>query len=264
MSTTNNPEETTGNPYEYTVRSAIGEELTFWVAPIPLRFLSFLTDFCIVMCLESFLSFLFIPFMFTDLLKMNASYFSATKIALLMIITFVFQIAYFQLFEYFTNGLTPGKRVFSLRVVAASGARPGFMILLWRNLTRILECSILPFIAGAVIFFDSRNRRIGDILSGTLVIFEQRFRFAGNIIYPEETRKQAAEFVRRKRAELSKETLQFLDHLQLILPALGSFARLYWLKKAQDILGPAENGLKIEHLIISGDFKTEKPASMNH
>lgn len=258
------PENETSNPYEYTVRSAIGEELIFWVAPIPLRFLAFLTDYIIVMCLESMLSFLFIPFMFADFMNLNASYFSATKIALLMLITFAFQILYFQLFEFFTNGFTPGKRIFSLRVVAASGARPGFMILLWRNLTRLVECSVLPFIAGAVIFFDARNRRVGDILSGTLVVFEPKYRGALALPLTDEKRKIISEFVKKKRTEFSAEQIAFLGHLQLILPALGSFARIYWLKKAEEIIGELPADMKTEQCVLLGDFRTEKPVAKRH
>jgi uncharacterized RDD family membrane protein YckC len=96
---------------------------------------------------------------------------------------------YFVLFEYFWNGQTPGKRLLNIRVVREGGYPVDFSTVVLRNVFRVVDS--LPPIAfrvpgsglwfafftrmvGTLSMFTSRlERRIGDIVAGTVVVFER-------------------------------------------------------------------------------------------
>ena len=83
---------------------------------------------------------------------------------------FLLQWGYFAVLEISMGGQTPGKRLVGLRTVAFHGGRPTAAALLIRNLLRSLDLVVgLPLMA-----VDSRARRLGDFVAGTLVIHEQR------------------------------------------------------------------------------------------
>jgi len=115
-------------------------------------------------------------------------------IALTLFAGFLVRHLYFVRFELAWQGVTPGKRVFGLRVIDRSGGPllPGAIVT--RNLTREVEC-FLPLLAlfaaggGAVenVFlalwllglafiplFNKNRRRVGDMLAGTLVMVVQK------------------------------------------------------------------------------------------
>lgn len=76
------------------------------------------------------------------------------------------------LFEVFWHGQTPAKRVFGLRVVQDNGTPVSFTQSLIRNLMRTAD--ILPIFYGlgmSVMLLHPQFKRLGDILSGCLVIY---------------------------------------------------------------------------------------------
>jgi hypothetical protein len=82
------------------------------------------------------------------------------------------------IFEWLWNGQTPGKRIMKLRVIREDG-RP---ITLWeavsRNLLRIIDAApgfVIPiYSVGLVsVFLSSRDQRLGDLFTGTVVIRER-------------------------------------------------------------------------------------------
>ncbi|MBB1060004.1 RDD family protein [Lysobacter spongiae] len=89
----------------------------------------------------------------------------------LFVIFWIYPIA----FEALWNGLTPGKRLLGLRVVAGNGAPVGWLAAIARNLLRVVD--MLPFgytiglLAG---FADPWGRRLGDMVAGTLVVHTPR------------------------------------------------------------------------------------------
>lgn len=103
---------------------------------------------------------------------------SRWTVALLIFALFMLFAGYFVIFEWLWNGQTPGKRIMKLRVIREDG-RP---ITLWeavsRNLLRIIDAApgfILPvYSIGLVsVFLSSRDQRIGDVFTGTVVIRER-------------------------------------------------------------------------------------------
>jgi uncharacterized RDD family membrane protein YckC len=80
---------------------------------------------------------------------------------------------YFILFEYLWNGSTPGKRSQEIRVIRKDGRPISFVAAVVRNLLRAVDIlgEIYP-LGLVVMFIDSRNRRLGDLAAGTLVVRE--------------------------------------------------------------------------------------------
>src|SRR4028119_2221389 len=90
--------------------------------------------------------------------------------AFLILIGVTITHGYYFLFEWLWDGQTPGKRWLGLRVVQTSG----MPITAWESLTRNLLRTVdfLPGLYGAgalVALINPLNRRIGDMVAGTLV-----------------------------------------------------------------------------------------------
>jgi uncharacterized RDD family membrane protein YckC len=80
---------------------------------------------------------------------------------------------YFILFEYLWNGSTPGKRSQEIRVVRKNGRPISFVSAVIRNIVRAVDILAEIYPVGLVVMFiDSRNRRLGDLAAGTLVVRE--------------------------------------------------------------------------------------------
>lgn len=103
---------------------------------------------------------------FTQLLAGNDLYKKLSPILLIIILL------YFPILEGLI-GYTPGKFLFSLRIVDSNLNPPGLIPAFIRTLLRIFENNpvILGGIpAGIVYLFSKNNRRLGDILAGTSVL----------------------------------------------------------------------------------------------
>jgi uncharacterized RDD family membrane protein YckC len=85
--------------------------------------------------------------------------------------------------ETLMSGRTPGKLAFGLRVVRTNGAPATFPDFVLRNLLRAVDWLPVGFGIGAlVMLFDSRFRRIGDLLAGTVVVVEERGRVLAQVV----------------------------------------------------------------------------------
>jgi uncharacterized RDD family membrane protein YckC len=92
--------------------------------------------------------------------------------ALIIFILFCLYWGYFAAFEAFWNGQTPGKRQAKIRVITDSGRPITVFEAIGRNLLRAVD-SQLGYVVGAVaIAVDKKNRRLGDMVAGTVVIHE--------------------------------------------------------------------------------------------
>lgn len=95
-------------------------------------------------------------------------------VAFIIVINFVLLWGYFALFEAFWHGQTPGKRVMNLRVIKDSGRQITLFEALARNLLRFVDYLPGLYLAGAITMLCNRkNKRLGDLAAGTLVIHEQ-------------------------------------------------------------------------------------------
>lgn len=97
------------------------------------------------------------------------------EIGVMLVLFFALEWGYFVVFEVLFNGSSPGKRAFRLRVIHQDGRALSFSESLLRNLLRAAD--LLPFLYAvglSVMLFDRHFRRLGDLVAGTVVVFEPR------------------------------------------------------------------------------------------
>lgn len=99
---------------------------------------------------------------------------SSYLIAILMILSFVLIWGYFALFEFIAGGRTPGKMLLGLRVIQENGQSITFLSAFVRNLLRIVDFLPTFYLVGMIsCFFHSQHKRIGDLVAGTIVVYER-------------------------------------------------------------------------------------------
>lgn len=97
---------------------------------------------------------------------------SKTGRGILAVVMFITYWGYPVLFEVYGKGQTLGKRMMKLRVVREDGLPVGWRESVLRNL--LLAADFLPFFyaSGLIcMLFDTRFRRLGDLVAGTLVVY---------------------------------------------------------------------------------------------
>ncbi len=81
---------------------------------------------------------------------------------------------YFTFFEIFWKGQSPGKKLLKIRVIKNNGRSITFYESLARNLVRLVDSMPTAYGIGLLaMFIDSKNRRLGDLVAGTLVVHER-------------------------------------------------------------------------------------------
>lgn len=95
-----------------------------------------------------------------------------TGLGLFMAAAFLLIWGYFFLCEWLWQGQTPGKRAMGLQVVGTDLLPIGAAQAAWRNVLRYLDFLPFAFALGAVVMLiNGKNRRLGDWMAGTVVIF---------------------------------------------------------------------------------------------
>ncbi|MHB8126105.1 MAG: RDD family protein [Desulfitobacteriaceae bacterium] len=95
--------------------------------------------------------------------------------AILILILFLLLWGYFVLFEFFTTGRTPGKMLVGIRVIQDNGQSITFLTSAVRNLIRLIDFLPLFYLCGILmIFFHSQHKRVGDLASGTIVVYQRK------------------------------------------------------------------------------------------
>lgn len=95
-------------------------------------------------------------------------------VAFAIIFLFIVRWGYFFVCEYFFGGKTIGKKIVGIRVIQENGHSITLVSSIIRNLLRIID--MLPsgyFIGIIMVFFHPRHKRLGDIVSGTIVVHER-------------------------------------------------------------------------------------------
>jgi uncharacterized RDD family membrane protein YckC len=98
------------------------------------------------------------------------------ELVALSLILFLLFWGYYPIFELSWQGRTPGKRAQRLRVIRTDGQPAGGAAIMVRNLIRILDVFLLPFLAVISMIVTSRAQRLGDLAAGTMVVRESKFR----------------------------------------------------------------------------------------
>jgi uncharacterized RDD family membrane protein YckC len=95
-------------------------------------------------------------------------------LALSGIVTFLVHFGYFAAFEALWQGQTPGKRNQDLRVIKDNGASITVFDAIGRNIARIVDGIPGVYAIGvASVFLSPRNKRLGDYLAGTIVVYDK-------------------------------------------------------------------------------------------
>lgn len=94
-------------------------------------------------------------------------------LSLFILSFFLIQWGYFVFFEVRRGGQTPGKRLMRLRVVRDEGQPVRFFDSVIRNVTRIADLLPATYMIGVIsILASKRNKRVGDMAAGTIVVRE--------------------------------------------------------------------------------------------
>ena len=95
------------------------------------------------------------------------------SLALLVLLIFVVEWGYFTAFEACLNGQTPGKKLIKIRVIKNNGRAITVFEAMTRNFIRIIDYLPVAYLTGMIsMFIDAKNRRLGDLAAGTLVVHE--------------------------------------------------------------------------------------------
>lgn len=94
--------------------------------------------------------------------------------AALGVATFLVWYGYYVYFETVWNGQTPGKRYARLRAIREGGLPVDISRAATRNLVRVIDFLPLFYLLGMIVVLcSSRNKRLGDIAAGTIVVKER-------------------------------------------------------------------------------------------
>lgn len=100
----------------------------------------------------------------------------------LLLFLFVLDWFYGVVFEWWWSGQTPGKWLLQLRVVREDGAPVQLGDVVLRNLLRAADFLPVGFGLGVVVMLiDDRQRRLGDLVAGTVVVQEERGRMLDTV-----------------------------------------------------------------------------------
>ncbi|MDY6940724.1 MAG: RDD family protein [Cyanobacteriota bacterium] len=93
-------------------------------------------------------------------------------LAILGLLSYGIYVGYFVFFETFWQGQTPGKRWVKIRVICDDGRPSGLVQATLRSLLRPID-DIL-FLGALLILLGKQEKRLGDMLAGTLVVQEEQ------------------------------------------------------------------------------------------
>lgn len=147
---------------------------------------------------------------------------SGVSQGVILVVLFVLEWGYYTFWEVAWNGTTPGKRALDLRVVSVHGhpLRVGDSFL--RNLLRAADFLPWGYVLGLLsMAYDSRFRRLGDLVAGTMVVVEEKRSMSSTIrIEPAPTPKELANLP--QRLPLSGDELDALEHFLRRKDRIGS------------------------------------------
>lgn len=126
---------------------------------------------------------------------------------------FVIYTGYFTVFEILWNGRTPGKRMVGLRTIKEDGRNLTVLESILRNVIRWVD--LLPgiYLVGLVVMLiDRRNRRLGDMVAGSLVVHESRpVAIETSWAAPVESGSSLSPLARTRLARLSHQDLELVE-----------------------------------------------------
>lgn len=150
--------------------------------------------------------------------------------AIAFLILFLIYTGYFVFFETLWQGQTPGKRIAKIRVVRDDGRPLSIQQAALRSLLRPIDESL--FIGALLIMFNKSEKRLGDLVAGTIVIQAQPIITTANLTISEE-------------AKLFYMSLQKISDLSQLLPDDFAIIREY-LQRRNGMSNKARASLSIK------------------
>lgn len=150
-------------------------ELDFEPAGIGSRLLAFIIDQVVLyLSLLALIVGLFFAGAMTLIPRTRPEVSESVVLTIVVFLIFLMNWGYFVLFEALQQGQTPGKKWTGIRVVRDNGLPVGWWEAALRNFVRIADIMPPPacFVAGLMILFSKRGKRLGDLLAGTMVVRE--------------------------------------------------------------------------------------------
>lgn len=145
-------------------------QIQFETAGVGSRITAKLIDYAIIALVFILLLVSSLPFVEFGMLGDKAV---SVVIAIYLVVSAAWPLAYLVLTEYFM-GQTIGKRLLGLRLITDTGQTPGFWAILLRNI--LILADLFLFIGLIFLWLHGKEKRIGDLAAGTLVIRERRER----------------------------------------------------------------------------------------
>jgi uncharacterized RDD family membrane protein YckC len=196
-------------------------ELEFTLAGIGNRTVALLIDYHIMGLLLGVFWLLWSVFSFGLISYLGQSTLNDASLPLWLLaiaglISFAIFTGYFVFFEAIWQGQTPGKRFLKIRVIREDGRPIQLTQAVLRSLLRSIDD--LFFIGAFFIIFHQREKRLGDIVAGTIVIQEER------------SPKQSPLAISEMGQNLALE-LPYMGHLDRLLPDDYAVVREYLLRR---------------------------------
>ncbi|MBN3950674.1 MAG: RDD family protein [Nostoc sp. NMS7] len=212
-------------------------ELEFTLAGIGNRALALLIDYT-VLTVTLLVFFLCWTLFSTQLFNFfEARNLAIWLIAILFIIAFAIYIGYFVFFETLWFGQTPGKRVAKIRVVRDDGRLIGLQQATLRALLRPFDETL--FIGAFLIMFGRREKRLGDLAAGTIVIQAQ-------------TPTASATLIISEQAKVLHEQLIQITDLSPLMPDDFAVIREYLQRRgAMSLKAKASLSLKLAEQVVA-------------
>ena len=146
-----------------------------------------------------------------------------TLLGISLLLGFVVNFGYYVFMELTTNGQTVGKRMLGIRTIRDGGYGVTFTASLLRNLARLVDMLPNTYFVGIVAMVaHPREKRIGDMLAGTVVVRE-RARSAAGLPFGDQRYSTLAE----RRYHLDRPAIEpFGEEHEQVLVQFFSRARL--------------------------------------
>ena len=147
--------------------------LEFTLANIGSRFMAVLLDTLIQVAL--YIGLLIILAIVASVNVWSPRNYSLWILAIYLLVNFCIYVGYYATFEVFWKGQTPGKRWAGIRVIKDSGRPINGMEAITRNALRLVDQFPGIYAIGIVtMLLNSKNKRLGDFVAGTLVVHEKK------------------------------------------------------------------------------------------
>lgn len=190
---------------QVTLQTPESVELEFTLAGIGNRAYALFIDYLIlgttlIFALIAWAFFAFQLSEFLSRLAVDNSRVWLWMLAIQLLIVFSIYVGYFVFFETLWQGQTPGKKNVKIRVICDDGRPIGLQQSTLRALLRPFDD--LFFLGTFLIIFTKQEKRLGDLVAGTIVVQEERPSKSAN--FPVSERAQALAKYLEKKADISR------------------------------------------------------------